>query len=98
MGHEFEWDLGKEAMNVQKHRVDFATAAMAFVDPHRVVILDERHSYEEKRFFCLGKVGDRVLTVRFVYRGEAVRVLGAGYWRKGVKIYEEENGRRYADG
>ncbi len=33
-----------------------------------------------------------ILTVRFTYRGETIRILGAGYWRKGKRIYEEKNG------
>ena len=96
MKSNFEWDLAKEALNLQKHKIDFAAAVAAFIDPYRVVISDERHSYDEKRFFCLGRVNDRVLTIRFVYREDTIRILGAGYWRKGVKIYEEENRRRYA--
>ena len=31
------------------------------------------------------------MTVRFTYRGKVIRLIGAGYWRKGRKIYEEEN-------
>jgi hypothetical protein len=36
-------------------------------------------------------VGDAVLTVRFTYREEVIRIFGAGYWRKGKRIYEQEN-------
>ena len=32
-----------------------------------------------------------ILTVRFTRRGEAIRIIGAGYWRKGKAIYEKEN-------
>jgi hypothetical protein len=36
--------------------------------------------------------------VRFTVRGDAIRIFGAGYWRKGKKIYEQENGiQRRAD-
>jgi uncharacterized protein len=31
------------------------------------------------------------LTVRFTYREGVVRIIGAGYWRKGRRIYEREN-------
>jgi hypothetical protein len=30
-------------------------------------------------------------TVRFTYRGGVIRIDGAGYWRKGRIIYEDEN-------
>ena len=29
--------------------------------------------------------------VRFTYRGETIRIIGAGYWRKGRRLYEKEN-------
>ena len=38
-----------------------------------------------------GKVDDGILTVRFTYRGETIRIIGAGYWRKGRRIYATEN-------
>jgi uncharacterized protein len=44
----------------------------------------------EMRFFCMGKVNGRVLTVRFTYRNEVIRIYGAGHWRKGVRQYEKE--------
>jgi hypothetical protein len=31
------------------------------------------------------------MTVRFTYRKDLIRILGAGYWRKGKKIYEQQN-------
>jgi uncharacterized protein len=38
----------------------------------------------------VGHSGRGVLTVRFTYRrGGTIRIIGAGYWRKGKKIYEE---------
>lgn len=64
---------------------------MAFLDPRRVIARDLKHGGPEERYFCLGKVDEEILTVRFTYRGEAIRIIGAGYWRNGRKIYEEEN-------
>lgn len=84
----FVWDIAKESVNIHKHGVDFITAAKAFKDPKRKIYTDSKHSAKEARFFCIGKVENRILTVRFVYRGEKIRIIGAGYWRKGVKYYE----------
>jgi hypothetical protein len=39
----------------------------------------------------IGRAGDGIMTVRFTYRGNVIRIYGAGYWRKGRKIYEEQN-------
>ncbi|MEN6503509.1 MAG: BrnT family toxin [Planctomycetaceae bacterium] len=49
------------------------------------------HSAGEARYYCIGRVGPGILTVRFTYRGGTIRLIGAGYWRKGKKLYEEEN-------
>ncbi|MBM4164406.1 MAG: BrnT family toxin [Lentisphaerae bacterium] len=87
----FEWDAAKNGQNRQKHGVNFAIAQYAFADPHRVILADEEHSVDEARYYCVGRVGDGVLTVRFTYRNNVIRIFGAGYWRKGKRLYEEQN-------
>ena len=87
----FEWDNKKDKVNQKKHGVDFKTAQYAFLDPNRVIAEDISHSRTEKRYYCLGKVGDGILTVRFTYRKNIIRIIGAGYWRKGKRLYEKEN-------
>ena len=88
---DFEWDKNKDKNNQDKHGVPFALAQLAFLDEHRVILKDLSHSESEKRFYCLGKVAEDILTVRFTYRNNKIRIIGAGYWRKGKKIYEKEN-------
>lgn len=87
----FEWDADKDAENRQKHGVPFSLAQYAFADPKRVIAEDLAHSKTEKRFFCFGEVDGGILTVRFTYRGGVIRIFGAGYWRKGKTIYENQN-------
>ena len=87
----FEWDAEKDSENREKHGVSFELAQYAFADPNRVIAQDMTHSQDETRFFCFGRVGDGILTVRFTYREGSIRIFGAGYWRKGKKIYEQEN-------
>ena len=87
----FEWDPSKDQENQEKHGVAFAMAQYAFADPRRVIAKDLSHSSMEKRYYCFGQVGDGVLTVRFTYRDDVIRIYGAGYWRKGKRIYEREN-------
>lgn len=87
----FEWDDGKDAENQSKHGVSFKIAQHAFSDPKRIIAEDLEHSKEEIRFFCFGQVGEGILTVRFTLRKNRIRIIGAGYWRKGRTIYEEEN-------
>jgi hypothetical protein len=33
-----------------------------------------------------------IMTVRFTWRNQKIRIFGAGYWRKGKAIYEKANG------
>lgn len=87
----FEWDKQKDLLNQEKHNVSFSIAQLAFYDTKRIIAVDKKHSNKEKRFYCFGKVNDEIITVRFTYRNNQIRIIGAGYWRKGKKIYEEEN-------
>lgn len=67
-------------------------AQYAFADPKRIIFKDLDHSTtEETRYFCLGKIGNRVCTVRFTYRRNRIRIFGAGFWRKERSIYEQRN-------
>ncbi|CUS04520.2 conserved protein of unknown function [Candidatus Promineifilum breve] len=88
----FEWDAEKEQANLEKHGISFTLAQYAFTDSRRIILEDVTHSTEtEKRYFCLGKVGEGVVTVRFTYREGHIRIFGAGYWRKGKQIYDRQN-------
>ena len=87
----FQWDDAKDKENTAKHGVGFAVAQHAFLDPDRVIAEDTTHSTEEERFYCIGRVGDGIITVRFTYRSGVIRIFGAGYWRKGKKLYEKAN-------
>ena len=87
----FAWDERKDADNLAKHGVPFALAQYAFADPKRVIAEDASHSAREPRYFCFGRVGEGIVTVRFTYRAGVIRIFGAGYWRKGKTIYEREN-------
>lgn len=89
----FDWSEDKEAENIKNHQVDFSTAQLAFLDEKRLIVHDEKHSEEEERYFCIGKVGNDILTVRFTYRKGRIRIFGAGYWRKQRKYYAKENGQ-----
>jgi len=77
-------------MNQKKHGVSFAMAQLA-LDTGRIILEDLEHSDDEKRYYCLGRVSEGIMTVRFTYRNNKIRIIGAGYWRKGKKIYEKEN-------
>lgn len=86
----FEWDEDKNNDNQFKHGLPFEIAQYAFADPRRVIAEDLGHGRREQRYLCFGKGPGGIMTVRFTYREGVLRIFGAGYWRKGRKIYEEE--------
>jgi uncharacterized DUF497 family protein len=63
--------------NQMQHGVSFADAQHAFAGPARVIAEDLTHSTNvEKRYYCFGQHGGGVLTVRFTYRDNLVRITG----------------------
>jgi uncharacterized DUF497 family protein len=46
---------------------------------------------QQKHGVSFAMVDNGVLTVRFTYRETVIRIIGAGYWRKGKAIYEDKN-------
>jgi len=91
---QFEWDEDKSRLNKRLHGLTLKEATEVFRDPDRVPSKDEAHSKEEERFYMVGLVEKRIATVRFTYRGQYVRLIGAGYWRKGRVLYEKEKKKR----
>ncbi len=89
----FEWDEEKNLANQHKYGVSFHEAQYAFLDEKRVIAEDLDHSQEEPRYYCFGLNREEtgILTIRFTYRSGCIRIIGAGYWRKGKKIYEQAN-------
>ena len=93
MVSDFEWDEQKNRENREKHAVSFEEAQGAFQDPHRLIIRDSLHSYDEERWFCVGDIGTGIVTVRFTMRGTRIRIFGAGYWRKMRRKYYRQKGQ-----
>jgi len=89
----FEWNEAKNLENQRKHQVSFYEAQHAFLDENRLIAQDLDHSPQEKRYYCFGlnEKGNGILTVRFTYWSGRIRIIGAGYWRKGKKVYEQNN-------
>ena len=87
----FEWDENKNRLNQKKHDISFEEAQYAFSDSKRIIAKDLEHSKSEERYYCFGKISENIVTVRFTYRNNKIRIIGAGYWRKGKQIYEKEN-------
>ncbi len=72
----YEWDSEKEALNIQKHGLDFDTAVLVFEDENYIEWYDEAHSESESRYNVLGLVHD-VLFVVYTERRDNIRIISA---------------------
>jgi len=74
---EYDWDPGKAAENLRKHKVDFADAVIALEDENALTIEDSDH--DERRFKTLGM--DPYLNILFVVHCErsenCIRIISA---------------------
>ncbi len=78
---------------MRKHGVTFYEAQSAFLDSKRVIAEDLEYSHKEARYYCFGsnEGATGILTVRFTLSSGRIGIIGAGYWHKGKKIYEQTN-------
>ncbi len=86
---EFEWNLAKATINIEKHGVSFEEAAEVFLDPFYVV--GDASANQENRSFALGySLQDRVLLVVHVERFTRIRIISArAATRAERKLYEQ---------
>jgi len=97
MGYEmqFDWDDEKEKYNIEKHGIDFSTAALVFGDIHRIEKYDELHSDSEDRYITIGQINGVTVVVMVVYtmRKTLTRIISARLATKREKeaYYNAEN-------
>ncbi len=87
----FEWDKKKSEENKIKHGISFDEVPEVFIDEKKIILKDRKHSYKEDRLYCIGRCKLGIVTVRFTYRDNVIRIFGAGNWRQGKKSYEKKN-------
>ena len=73
---KFEWDIAKDAANVDKHGLNFDYAIRIFAEPV-LERIDQRRDYGEVRIIPLGVVDDLELTIVFTERGGRRRIISA---------------------
>jgi uncharacterized DUF497 family protein len=85
---KFEWDDTKSLTNKAKHGIDFSTAREMWKDDNRVEI---HAPYPlEERSILIGKIGKKLWTAIFAYRGNDVRIISVRRSRKNeIGLYEE---------
>jgi len=87
----FEWDVGNQVKNLDKHAVNCSESEQIFVNAPLKVLFDPAHSKIEPRFHAFGRTdAGRFLTVAFTIRGNLIRVISARPMsRKERKFYEK---------
>lgn len=84
----FEWDPGKAALNLQKHRVNFEEAVGVFSGHYAMTTTDDDSDPQEQRLATLGLgIKGRLLVVVYTHRGENIRIVSA---RKAERHEKEE--------
>lgn len=74
----YEWDAGKAAANLKKHRVSFEDATSVFLDPLGVTFRDPDHSADEHREITIGHTMRKELVfVSHCERGKRIRIISA---------------------
>jgi uncharacterized DUF497 family protein len=74
---KFEWEERNSLACFRIRGFYFHLAAKVFGDPQRKVKLDSRFIYGEDRYLALGRVDDRVLTIVYTMRNDAIRIISA---------------------
>jgi uncharacterized protein len=88
---EFEWNLDKAELNIEKHGVSFQEATTVFNDSLSVTFPDPDHSIGENRYVIIGvsRFG-QLLVVAHTDRGEKVRIISARKATRQEKRFYEE--------
>ncbi|MCO6185517.1 BrnT family toxin [Rhizobium sp. L1K21] len=75
----FEWDEGKRLSNIEKHGIDFLTAAVALMQPHLESRTDRNG---EVRILAICSESARIIVVIYTMRADTCRIISARAARK----------------
>lgn len=92
----FDWDDDKEKVNIEKHGLDFSTAALVFDDYERIEKFDDIHSIDEDRYVTIGQIKEVLVIVVVVYtprNPNIIRIISARVATK--KEQEAYYGKKY---
>ena len=74
----FQWDHGNNLKSWLKHHVSEGEAEQVFFNEPLLLLEDERHSRQEKRYLALGYTDHaRLLLIVFTVRKDLIRVISA---------------------
>ncbi|MFZ2890337.1 BrnT family toxin [Sulfuricurvum sp.] len=88
---KFEYDSNKSDANLAKHGIDFDEAQALWHDEN---LLEAPLNFsEEKRFICIGKIGEKHWSAVITYRSEMIRIISVRRSRD-VEVEYYENSSR----
>ncbi len=88
----FQWDRGNERKSLDKHSVFKEEAEQVFFNQPLLLLEDNGHSQEERRFHALGKTdNNRKLHITFTIRERKIRVISARPMHKKERASYEKN-------
>ena len=83
---KFEWDEKKSRSNEKKHGIDFERSRELWNDTNRVEIVTSFR--DENRNIMIGKIGKKLWSAIFTYRGNSIRIISVRRAReKEAKLY-----------
>src|SRR5210317_2168799 len=72
----FEWDLGNDTKNWEKHDVSTCECEQLFFNKPLIIKRDRKHSAFENRYYVLGRTDmNRLLFAVFTVRNEKIRII-----------------------
>lgn len=90
---DFDWDEGNTNKSLIKHRVETYEAEQVFTNDPLLLLHDDKHSEQERRYNAMGKTNNgRLLFLAFTLRDEGtkIRIISARPMSKNErKLYEQ---------
>lgn len=87
-----DWDEAKRRANLEKHGVDFTSAALFDWDS-AVTVEDNRRDYGERRLHSTGLIGGRLHVLVWTPRAAGVRIISLRRANaREIRRWEDENG------
>ena len=88
---QYEWDENKRLANLERHKVDFATA-IDFEWDTALETIDDRYEYGEKRWVTIGFIRKKLHVMVYTIRGNKIRIISLRKAnRRESKYYEKEH-------
>lgn len=88
---KYEYDENKNSINQQKHGIGFEEAQILWHDENMLEV--PLTFADEKRFLCIGRIGDKHYSAVITYRDASIRIISVRRARK-EEIFHYENSER----